>query len=101
MLLKEFKWNKYLAVAVQAKLNGHTVVAIVDTGSAGNVVLKSCFDQLGMVKDNELEFTITSANNTNKNLRTVLFSVNIMWGENSEGPGFFAGGSTCWHVVGS
>ena len=61
MLLQGFKWTKYSAVAVQAKLNSHTVVAIVDTGSAGVVFSKSCFDQLGMVKDEELEFTITLA----------------------------------------
>ena len=41
MLLQEFKWTKYLAVAVQAKLNSHTVVAIVDTVSAGVVISKA------------------------------------------------------------
>ena len=46
-------------MAVQAKLSSHAVVAIVDTGSAGVVISKSCFDQLGMVKDEEVEFTIT------------------------------------------
>ena len=40
MLLQELRWTKYLAVAVQAKLNNHTVVAIVDTGSAGVVISK-------------------------------------------------------------
>ena len=44
MLLQEFKWTKYLAVAVQDKLNKHKVVAIVDKGSAGVVVSKSCFN---------------------------------------------------------
>ena len=44
MLLQEFKWTKYSAVAKQAKLNSHMVVAIVDTGSAGVVISKSCFD---------------------------------------------------------
>ena len=59
MLLQEFKWSKFSAVAVPAKLNGLMVVAIVDTGSAGVVILKSCFDWLGLVNDNEVEFTIT------------------------------------------
>ena len=37
MLLQEFKWTKYSADAVQAKLNSCTIMAIVDTGSAGVV----------------------------------------------------------------
>ena len=44
MLLQEFKWTKYLEVAVQAKLNSHPVVTIVYTSSAGVVISKSCFD---------------------------------------------------------
>ena len=79
MLLQEFKWTKYSAVAVQAKLNSHTVVAIVDTSSVGVVISKSCFDRLGMVKDEEMEFTSTT--DTNKKVRTVLFGVDITVGE--------------------
>ena len=41
MLLQEFKWSKFSAVAMPAKLNGQMVVAIVDTGSAGAVISKS------------------------------------------------------------
>ena len=67
-------------MAVQAKINSHTVVAIVDTSSAGIVISKSCFDQLGMVKDEEVEFKITLATDTNKKVRTVLFGVNITVG---------------------
>ena len=81
MLLQEFKWNKYLAVVVQAKLNQHLLVAKVDTGSAGVVISKSCFDQLGMVKDEEVEFIIALATNTVKKVRTVLFGVDVNVGE--------------------
>ena len=34
MLLQEFKWSKFSAVAMPAKLDGQMVVAIVDMGSA-------------------------------------------------------------------
>ena len=73
MLLQEFKWSKFSAVAVPAKLNGQMVVAIVNTGSARVVISKSCFDWLGLVDDNEVEFTITLAMYTNKKVRKVMF----------------------------
>ena len=41
MLFKEFKWTRFLALALPVKLNGHTIVAIVDTGSAGVVIRKA------------------------------------------------------------
>ena len=81
MLLQEFKWSKFSAVAVPAKLNGLMVVAIADTGSAGVVTLKSCFDWLGLVNDNEVEFTITLATDTNKKVRKVMFGVKVTVGE--------------------
>ena len=81
MLLQEFKWSKFSSVAVPAKLNEQMVVAIVNMGSAGVVISKSCFDWLGMVKDEEVEFKITMAINTNKKVRTVLFSVDVTVGE--------------------
>ena len=81
MLLQEFKWSKFSAVAVPAKLNGLMVVAIVYTGSAGVVISKSCFDWLGLVSDNEVEFTITSATNTNKKVRKVMFGVEVTVGD--------------------
>ena len=40
MLLKEFKWTKFSALALPIKLNAHTIVAIVDTGSAEVVTSK-------------------------------------------------------------
>ena len=36
---------------------------------------------MGMVKDEEVEYTITLATNTNKKVRTVLFGVEVMVGE--------------------
>ena len=69
-------------------------MATVDTGSAGVVISKSCFDQLGMVKNEEVEFTITLAKNTNKKVRTVLFGVDItVGGEDSKTPSHCVGGS--------
>ena len=77
MLLQEFKWSKFSAVAVPAKLNGKMVVAIVDTGSAGVVISKSCFDWLGLVNDNDVEFTITLTTDTNKRVQKVMFGVKV------------------------
>ena len=50
MLLQEFKWTKYSAVAVQAKLNSHTIVAIVDTGRVGVVISKAALISWGWLK---------------------------------------------------
>ena len=73
MLLQEFKWVKFSAVAVPAKLNGQIVVAIVDIGSAGVVIPESCFNWLKLVNGNEVEFTITLATDANKKVRKVMF----------------------------
>ena len=62
---------------MQAKLNGQMVEIIVYTGSAGVVILKSCFDWLGLVNNNEVEFTITLATDTNKKVRKAMFGVKI------------------------
>ena len=83
MLLKEFKWTRFLALALPVKLNGHTIVAIVDTGSAGVAISKSCYDRLWMNCDEEVEFTVTSATDTNKKLRKVLFGVEVTVGRNT------------------
>ena len=48
MVLQKFDWNKCLAVAILAKMNGKPVVAIVDTGSVGVVILESCFEIPGL-----------------------------------------------------
>ena len=81
MLLQEFKWSKFSAVVVPAKPNGQMVVAIVNTGSAGVVISKSCFDWLRLINDNEVDFTITLATDTNKKVRKVMFGVKVTVGE--------------------
>ena len=70
-----------MAVAILEKVNGKPVVAIVDTGSAGVVISESCFERLGLKGDNEVEYIITSAPDTNKKLRKVLFGVEIANGK--------------------
>lgn len=57
MLLHEFKRTKLSAVLMPTKLNIHVVVAFVNMGSAKIVILKSCFDFLGLISNNEVEFT--------------------------------------------
>ena len=64
-----------------AKKNGQMVVAIVNMGSAGVVISKSCFGWLGLVNDNEVEFNITSATDKNKKVRKVMFSVKVTVGD--------------------
>ena len=81
MLLQKIKWSKFSAVAVPANLNGQMVVAIVNTGSALAMILKSCFDWLGLVNDNEVKFTITLAMDTNKKVRKVMFGFKVTVGE--------------------
>ena len=72
-----------MALALPVKLNGYNIVAIVNTGSAGVVISKSCYDCLWMNCDEEVEFTITSATDTNKKLRKVLFSVEVTVGSHT------------------
>ena len=55
---------------------------IVNTGSAGVVILRSCYNYLWMNCDEELKFTITSATDTNKKLSKVLFGVEVIVGRN-------------------
>ena len=65
LLVKDFTWSQQTAMVLRACLNGKNVVAIVDTGSSGVVVSESCFCRLKLVHDIEIEFTITSATDTN------------------------------------
>ena len=46
--------DQILGLALPVKLNGHIIVAIVDTGSAGVVILKSCYNCLWMNCDEEV-----------------------------------------------
>ena len=77
MVLQKFDWTKCSAVAIPAKVNGRLVAAIVNTRSAGVMILESCFERLGLVGDNEVEYTITSSTNTFKKLRKVLFGTRL------------------------
>ena len=65
MVLQKFDWTKCSAMAIPAKLNGGSVVAIVDTGSARVVISESCFERLGLVGDDKVEYTITSVTEYN------------------------------------
>ena len=65
LLVKDFTWSQRTAMALRACLNGQNVVVIVDTGSSGVVVSESCFRRLKLVHNGEIEFTITSATDTN------------------------------------
>ena len=65
LLIKDFTWSQQTAMVLRACLNGQNVVAIVDTGSSGVVVSESCFWRLKLVHNGEIEFTITSAADTN------------------------------------
>ena len=46
MLMKNFKWSQQTAFAFKALLDNQKVVAIIDTGSSGVVIFKSCFKSL-------------------------------------------------------
>ena len=81
MVLQKSYWTKCSAVAILEKVNGEQVVAIVSTRSAGVVISESCFEKLGLVRDDRIEYTITSATDNNKKLRKVLFGVKIAVGK--------------------
>ena len=49
----------------------------MDTGSAGDFISKDCFERLRLVWDNKVEYAITSATNTTKKIRKVLFGDEI------------------------
>ena len=84
MVLQKFDWTKFFAVAIPAKVNGRAVVAIVNTGSAGVVILESRFERLGLAGDDEVEYTIISATDSNKKFRKFLFGVKIAVGKSKK-----------------
>ena len=47
MVLQKIDWTKCLAISIPAKVNVKPVVAIVDTRSAGVVIQKVVFKDLG------------------------------------------------------
>ena len=78
-------------MALRACLNGQNVVAIVDTGSSGVVVSKSCFRQLKLAHNGEIEFTITLATDTNQKNRRLMKELEVKVGNSK-------GGSTCYRI---
>ena len=62
------------------KLNGHTIIVIFNMGSSEVVILQSCYDFLGLVYDNAVEFTITFATDTIKKVRKALVGVEVSVG---------------------
>ena len=66
---------------MKALLNKQKVVAIIDTGSSGVVISESCFRRLGLIQDGEVEFTITSATDTNQKHRKIIKEVEIEVGK--------------------
>ena len=81
MIVKDFKWSQQTAIAMKALLNKQKVVAIIDTGSSGVVISESCFRRLGLIQDGEVEFTITSATDTNRKHRKIIKEVEIEVGK--------------------
>ena len=77
----KFACAKCLGMAIPAKSCKGTVVSIVNTGSSGVVILEGCFGRLGFVGDNEVKCTITSATETNKKLKKVLFGIKMALGK--------------------
>ena len=77
MVVKDFKWSQQTAIAMKALLNKQKVVAIIDTVSSGVLVSESCFRRLGLIQDGEVEFTITSATDTNRKHRKIIKEVEI------------------------
>ena len=81
MIVKDFKWSQQTAIAMKALLNKQKVVAIIDTGSSGVVISESCFRRLGLIQDGEVEFTFTSATDTNWKHRKIIKEVEIEVGK--------------------
>ena len=75
MVIKDFKWSQQTAIAMKALLNKQKVVSLIDTGSSGVVISKSCFRRLGLLQDGEVEFTIALATDTNQKHRKVIKEV--------------------------
>lgn len=53
MLVKDLKWIQQTAIALNALLSNHNLVAIIDTRSSGVVIYESCFKRLGPIQDKE------------------------------------------------
>ena len=81
MVVKDFKWSQQTAIAMKALLNKQKELAIIDIGSSGVVISKSCFRRLSLMQDGEVEFAITSATDNNRKHRKVIKEVEIELGK--------------------
>ena len=77
MVVKDFKWSQQKVITMKALINKQKVVAIINTGSLGVVISKSCFRRLGLMQDGEVKFTITSATDTNRKHRKVIKEIEV------------------------
>ena len=69
-----------MALALPFHLIGHAFVAILDYVRYWVVFMKCCFDCPELVCNKKVEISITSAMDTNKKVKKVLFSVEVAVG---------------------
>ena len=67
----------YLALNIPAKLNGQSVIGIVNTGSSSIIVLQSCDDQLNLKEDGWIAYTLTNPNDTSSKERETFKDIRI------------------------
>ena len=83
MSSKNFSWLSNLVLTIPAKLNGHSVIRIIDTGSSGVIVLQSCVDQLKLKEDGWIAYMLTMPNDTSSQERKIFEGVKIDMGKSS------------------
>ena len=83
MLSKNFSWSSNLALTIPAKLNGHSVMGIIDTGSSGVIVLQSCVNRLKLKEDGRIAYTLTMPNDTSSQERKIFEGIKIDVGKSS------------------
>ena len=71
MLSKNFSWLSNSALTIPVKLNGHSVIGIIDTGSSRVIVSQSCVDQLNLKEDGQISYTFAMPNNTSSQERKI------------------------------
>ena len=64
-------------MTVKVLLRDNKVVAIVDTGSSGIVVLETYVQRLNLIPDNEVKFSITLATNSTKKNCKLFYDLKI------------------------
>ena len=83
LLVQEFDWTNLSALSMKVLIEGHEVVAIIDTGSSGVVLSEACVSRLNLKPDDEVDFSITSATESVKKKRKIFFSLEVAVGDNS------------------